>query len=139
MALEVQLVSPERVLFSGTASMVVCRVVGGGDIAFLTGHAPFIGALDIWPVKIVSESAEPVMVAAHGGFVEVSNDRVALLSDVAELAETIDVDRARRAHEAAEARLRAAPDDEDAEAALRRARVRIEVATGAVVPAAGGH
>ncbi|MBV8984761.1 MAG: F0F1 ATP synthase subunit epsilon, partial [Acidimicrobiia bacterium] len=43
--LQVELVSPERVLYSGQASFVRVRTVGGGEIAFLTGHAPFIGAL----------------------------------------------------------------------------------------------
>ena len=52
MALRVELVSPERILFTGDAEMVICRTIGGGDIAFLTGHAPFLGALDIWPVRI---------------------------------------------------------------------------------------
>ena len=51
---EAQLVSPERILYTGEATQVLCRTVGGGDIAFLTGHAPFIGALDIWAVKITT-------------------------------------------------------------------------------------
>ncbi|HWW44668.1 MAG TPA: ATP synthase delta/epsilon chain alpha-helix domain-containing protein, partial [Acidimicrobiia bacterium] len=63
----------------------------------------------------------------HGGFVEVSHDRVTILSDVAELASDIDLARARSAAERAEASLR---DNHDAEseAALRRAQVRIELA-----------
>ena len=43
--MQVELVSPERILFSGEADMVICRTVDGGDIAFLAGHAPFLGAL----------------------------------------------------------------------------------------------
>ena len=46
MSLQVELVSPERILYSGQADMVIARTVGGGEIAFLTGHAPFVGALD---------------------------------------------------------------------------------------------
>ena len=46
MTLRVELVSPEQVLYSGDASMVVARTAGGGDIAFLTGHAPFLGVLE---------------------------------------------------------------------------------------------
>ena len=46
MALQVELVSPERILYSGEADMVVCRTIDGGELAFLTGHAPFLGALD---------------------------------------------------------------------------------------------
>ena len=41
----VEVVSPERVLFSGEATMVITRTLGGGEIAFLAGHAPFLGAL----------------------------------------------------------------------------------------------
>ena len=41
----VELVSPEQVLFAGEATMVIARTLGGGDIAFLPGHAPFLGAL----------------------------------------------------------------------------------------------
>ena len=52
MPLVVELVSPERTLFSGDATMVRARTVGGGDIAFLAGHAPFVGALAISTVEI---------------------------------------------------------------------------------------
>jgi len=129
--LEVQLVSPERILYTGDASMVVCRTIGGGDIAFLTGHTKFIGALDIWPVRIKSEGGGEETFAVHGGFVEVSDDRVSILSDVAELPDQIDAGRARQARERAEQALREAADGTDeqreAEAALKRADVRIEV------------
>src|SRR4051812_21423323 len=127
--LEVQVVSPERILYSGQATMVICRTTGGGDIAFLTGHAPFIGALATWPVEVVAAEGPRQRVAVHGGFVEVSNDRVTLLSDVAELPEQIDVHRAERAKDAAEAALRTDAEDEEAKAALARAETRIDVAT----------
>jgi F-type H+-transporting ATPase subunit epsilon len=132
--LDVELVSPERILFSGQASFVRVRTVGGGEIAFLTGHAPFIGALDICAVKLITDGGAEQLVAVHGGFVEVSDDRVTILSDVAELAEDIDVARAQRAHETAEAAVRANPDDEEAQAALKRAEIRAEV--GSATPAA---
>jgi F-type H+-transporting ATPase subunit epsilon len=131
--LDVELVSPERILFSGQASFVRVRTVGGGEIAFLTGHAPFIGALEICAVKLISEGGAEQLVAVHGGFVEVSDDRVTILSDVAELAEDIDVGRAEQARSQAESDVRTNPDDEEAQAALKRAEIRIEVATS--VPA----
>jgi F-type H+-transporting ATPase subunit epsilon len=127
MTLEVQLVSPERILYTGEATMVVCRTIAGGDIAFLTGHANFIGALAVHPVRVLSNGSE-MIAAVHGGFVEVSNDRVTVLSDVAELPEHIDVDRARQAKEGAEARLRESSGDDDAAVALERAEVRLRVA-----------
>ena len=126
MPLEVQLVSPERILFSGEADMVVTRTLDG-EVAFLAGHAPFIGALGEHVARVHLSDGNVQRVAVHGGFVEVSANRCTLLSDVAELPDHIDVERARRAREAAEARLREG-DDTEAEAALRRAMVRLEVA-----------
>ena len=131
MSLQVELVSPERILWTGEADMVIARTVGGGDIAFLSGHAPFVGALDIGKVVVRPPQGDDELVAVHGGFIEVSNDRVTILSDVAEVASQIDVERARQAQERAEAALRAEHDVE-AEAALRRAEVRLSVAGGHV-------
>src|SRR5918999_1561285 len=70
-----------------------------------------IGVVRVKPVGGAAEEKA----AVHGGFVEVKNDRVTILSDVAELASQIDVDRARRALEAAERRAREM-DDAEAEA-----------------------
>lgn len=129
MPLQVELVSPERILFSGEADMVLTRTVDGGDIAFLSGHAPFLGALDVGMVKITLPGGKEERAAVHGGFVEVSNNTVTILSDVAELASQIDEARARRAQEEAERRV-AQGGDAEAEAALRRAHVRIAVVAG---------
>jgi len=128
MAFEAQLVSPERVLYTGQASQVLCRTVGGGDIAFLTDHAPMIGALDIWEVKITTTDNREEWFAVHGGFVEVSGDSVIILSDVAEAADQIDAERARAARERAESDLRSDPESDEAKAAVQRAHVRLEVA-----------
>lgn len=127
MTLHVEVVSPERILWTGEAEMVTARTIGGGDIAFLTGHAPFVGALDVGKVTVRPEDGPDELVAVHGGFVEVSNNRVTILSDVAELASQIDVVRAQAAADRAEAALRVEHDAE-AEAALRRANVRLAVA-----------
>ena len=125
-AMHVELVSPERILYSGDAEMVVVRTVDGGEIAFLSGHAPFLGALGEGMVRIKTSSGEEVA-AVHGGFVEVRDNRVTVLSDVAELSPDIDVERARRAKDAAESGASAGDDDKAAEAAaaLRRANTRL--------------
>ena len=136
MTLHVEVVSPERILWTGEAQMVLARTLGGGDIAFLTGHAPFVGALDVHTVVVRAEDGTDEVIAVHGGFIEVSHDRVTVLSDVAEVSSQIDVERARAAQERAEAAARAG-DDVEAEAALRRAHVRLEAATGA--SALGAH
>ena len=91
MAMQVELVSPERILWSGEAEMVIARTVGGGDIAFLPGHAPFVGALATGVLTIRPVSGTDEKVAVHGGFVEVSGNTVTVLSDVAEMASQIDV------------------------------------------------
>ena len=129
MALQVELVSPERILYSGEADMVIARTVGGGDIAFLPGHAPFVGALEIATATIRTTEGADELVAVHGGFVEVSNDIVTILSDVAELSSQIDVERAREAKDKAEQRLQA-DHDAEAEGAARRAHVRLAAAGG---------
>jgi F-type H+-transporting ATPase subunit epsilon len=128
MTLQVELVSPERILYSGEADMVIARTVGGGELAFLTGHAPFVGALDIATVTIRSSEGDEV-VAVHGGFVEVSSNTVTILSDVAELGSQIDVERARQAKDSAEERMRHDHDTE-AEGSARRAHVRLAAAGG---------
>ena len=127
MTMRIELVSPEQVLFEGEADMVVCRTLGGGDIAFLTGHAAFLGALAVWPVRVISTSGE-VVFACHGGFVQVDGTKVVILCDVAELIEQIEVPRAQAALARADAALQANPDDAAAQAAKLRAEVRIMVA-----------
>ncbi len=130
-AVEVQLVSPEQVLYTGEADMVVARTLSGGEIAFLRGHAPFLGALAPAPVRLILSGGGELGFAVHGGFVEVAHDRVIILSDVAELPEAIDVERARAAKARAEEALRHDPDDTEAGAALRRADLRLAVAPNA--------
>jgi F-type H+-transporting ATPase subunit epsilon len=127
--MEVELVSPERVLFSGEATMVVTRTLGGGDIAFQPGHAPFLAALTESHTRIYLEDGTVQDVAVHGGFVEVSNNKVSILSDVAELSADIDVERARRAIEQAEQHIEAEHNG-DAEASLRRAHARLAASGG---------
>lgn len=135
MPLHVEIVSPERVLYSGEGDMVVARAVSG-DIAFLPGHAPYVGALNVGPVRVILPQHGETAAAVHGGFVNVSNDRVIVLSDVAELSEQIDVERARAAKARAEAALKADDSDSEARAALERAETRLSVA-GAGSGAAG--
>jgi F-type H+-transporting ATPase subunit epsilon len=132
MALVVELVSPERVAYTGEAKMVICRTTTG-DIAFLPGHVPFIGVLATHFVRVLLVEGGEQVIAVHQGFVEVSppedgDTRVTILSDVCELAETIDVARAQEAKSRAEAALAADAEDVEAAAALRRAEVRLSVA-----------
>ena len=128
MPLTVELVSPEDMLFSGEADMVVARTKGGGDIAFQPGHVPFIGSLEVWSVDLVQGDGSRETIAVHQGFVSLANDKVTVLSDVAELASSIDVPRARDAKARAEASLGSDTEDNEAADALRRADLRLRVA-----------
>jgi F-type H+-transporting ATPase subunit epsilon len=125
--MHVEVVSPERVLFSGESTMVVTRTLGGGEIAFQPGHAPFLAALTENHTRIYLTDGGRQDVAVHGGFVEVSNNTVSLLCDVAELGQDIDVERARRAMDAAVLSL-SRIGDAAVEAALRRAHARLAAA-----------
>jgi F-type H+-transporting ATPase subunit epsilon len=123
----VEVVSPEQVLFSGEATMVITRTLGGGEIAFQAGHAPFLAALIENHTRVFMVDGSVEDIAVHGGFVEVSNNKVSILSDVAELGSRIDVDRAQAAKARAEAKLQ---HEHDAEAisALGRAHARLRAA-----------
>jgi F-type H+-transporting ATPase subunit epsilon len=128
-SIHVEVVSPERILYSGEATMVLTRTLGGGDIAFQANHAPFLGAITECVTKIYLAEGGVQDLAVHGGFVEVSNNRISILSDLAELSSEIDQERARRAMDRAEETMRQGHDAE-AEAALRRAHARINAAGG---------
>ena len=128
MPLHVELVSPERLLYEGESSEVLARTVEG-EIGFLPGHIPFVGTLLPGVVQVYTEGGIQ-RIAVHSGFIELANDHLTLLSDVAELAEDIDVDRARAALDRADAALGADGDDAEAAAAKARASARILAATG---------
>ena len=127
--MQVELVSPEKVVFSGEATQVITRTLGGGEIAFLPGHAPFLGALTENHTRITLADGSQLDVAVHGGFVQVGNNKVSILSDIAELGDQIDRPRAQAAAERAEASLRGEHDAE-AVAALSRAHARLNASGG---------
>lgn len=129
--MQVELVSPERITYSGEANKVLVRTVGGGDIEFLPGHVPFIGVLQVSAAKIVDGDNAEVF-AIHQGFVQISGDKVTILSDVSENKDDIDVARAQAAEQRAEAAVSADEEDAAAKAALRRAQIRLGVASGAL-------
>jgi F-type H+-transporting ATPase subunit epsilon len=159
---QINLVTPERILLDGMASEVILRT-GEGDVTFLAGHTPLVGTVRPGVVRVVRPEGDDVRIAVHGGFTQVEQNvgadgeegttgsRVTLLVGVAELAEEIDVDRARVALEAAEARVaelggtanrtpaegeEADPELVEAEAAVLRAQVRLEAVDATATSAA---
>jgi len=127
--LRVDVVSPERVLFTGEAKQVITRTIEGGEIAFLPGHAAFLGALTENHTRIYLADGSIQNLAVHLGFVEVGPDSVIILSDAAELEEDIDVVRARAAMARAEEQLRK-EHSSAVESDLRRAHARLSAAGG---------
>jgi F-type H+-transporting ATPase subunit epsilon len=126
-ALTVELVSAERKVWSGEANFVVARTLDG-ELGILPGHISLLGVLaEGFTVRITGgEAGDGIEATAHGGFLSVSNDVVTILTEVAELSNEIDVDRARAALERATA---GGGDDEVAsESAAARARARLAAA-----------
>ena len=126
--LDVELVSPEEVTYSGSAEMVIVRTVEEGDIAFQAGHVPFLGVLAPWSVDVLRSGGERDTFAVHRGFVEVSHNKVTILSDVSEAADEIDTIRAEAARQRAAEALAGDAEDVEAAAALERAELRLRVA-----------
>lgn len=138
-------VTPERILVEREVEAVMLRTVDG-EITFLAGHSPLVGVIVPGLVRLQAEDGSVERLAVHGGFVEVGDRGVTVLAPIAELATEIDVERARRALEQAEARLselqgsgRGSSEEQggqaDREVAAaeddrRRAQVRVEVAAG---------
>ena len=139
MAFTVELVSPEGSIFSGEATMVIARTAEG-ELGFQQGHVPFIGLLvGTGPVRVLLTDGKELDIAVHSGFVQVSGDVVTILSDVAELPDQIDVERARAALARAEAVLKTSPHDEEAHAAATRAKLRLQVAGASGRATAAAH
>ena len=124
MSLRVELVSPERIVYEGEAELVIARTTDG-EIGFQPGHVPFVGNLVSSVIRIALSDGGVQRIAVHSGFVEVSDNHVALLSDVAELAEDIDIERAKNALDRANEVLAGDSENEEASMALQRAEVRL--------------
>jgi F-type H+-transporting ATPase subunit epsilon len=119
--LVVNVVSAERSLWSGTAKSVVAKTPEG-EIGIMPGHEPVLALLVDSALRIEEADGTKMLVAVHGGFFSVDSNQVNVIAEIAELAEDIDLDRAKAALAAAQA-----ANEEDS-SALRRAETRITVA-----------
>jgi F-type H+-transporting ATPase subunit epsilon len=131
--LQLEVVTPERRLLSEQVNTVT--VPGrGGELGILPGHAPLISELQSG-VLSYDEDGTTFQLHVSGGFVEVNDDRVSVLAEVAERPDEIDADRARRAREIAEKRLSGQGgteiDIDRAQAKLMRNLVRLQLASAA--------
>lgn len=90
----VDIVSPEAVIWSGESSFIVARTTEG-EIGIQAGHEPLMGALTTGAVEVESDSGRTT-IAVHGGFIQVIDNTVTLLTDRAEIVQG-DVESAREA------------------------------------------
>ena len=139
--LQLEVVTPERHLVREQVNEVQMPGLQG-YLGLLPGHAPLITELGMGELSY-KKGAQSFHLSVIGGYAEVLADRVIVLADVAELAEGIDVDRARAARERAEKRL-ALPEDPEvdwarASLALQRSLLRLQVASKGGAAAVGAE
>lgn len=130
--IQLEVVTPERRVLAEEVSSVI--VPGrGGEMGILPGHAALISELQTG-VLTYTEGGSTEQLHVSGGFVEVNNDRVSVLAEVAERPEEIDTARARMAHDRTEKQLSSwsgtEEDFEKARAKLERSMVRLKLASG---------
>lgn len=126
---DLQIICPDRVFYEGKASMIELNTTEG-EVGIYKNHVPMTmivapGALTITEEKGTKEAA------VHAGFIEILQDRITVLAEVAEWPDEIDVKRAEEARIRAERRLSERSSGTDilrAETALSRAIARIYVA-----------
>lgn len=136
MTFHVELLMPDRSLWSGTARQVTAKTLDG-DIGVLTGHSPVFGILAegsmvsiLDPVADGADAsaeggAAEIRAAVSGGFLSVSDDRVSVLATHAQLATEVDASAVRRDLDAAVAQAgSAAAADESADVKYARALLR---------------
>jgi F-type H+-transporting ATPase subunit epsilon len=120
--LDVEVVSVDKLVWSGEATFVRARTVDG-EIGILPGHWDHLSVLVPGGVVDIREGETSTLAAVHGGFLLVHDNTVRILAETAELAEEIDVSRAQSSLERARD-----SDDEHAEEAAQRAEARLRAA-----------
>lgn len=129
MPIRCEIVSQDRMVFSGDADIVILPGVEG-EMGILPNHAPLLTALR-YGIIVVRKQGEEQYFTVAGGVAEVQPDQVTVLADAAENVMEINVQRAEAAKRRAEERLKAGvPQDSDEyfelQAALRRSNLRLE-------------
>ena len=129
--IQLEVVTPERRVLSESVDMVT--VPGwGGELGILPGHTPLISQLQTG-VLTYAQDGKNFQLHVSGGFVEVRDDHVSVLAEVAERPDEIDAARARLSRERLEKQLNAwtgtEEDFEIARAKLERSVVRLQLAS----------
>ena len=127
--LSIELVTGERVVYRQDDVDMVVAPGAEGTLGILPNHAALISLLDSGELR-VKKGAQEESLVVFGGFIEVVENRVIVLADTAERASEIDLERAEVARQRAEEAIRRQQDQidiADADAALRRAALRLRV------------
>ncbi len=129
---QLEVVTPERRVLSESVEMTTLPGLGG-ELGILPGHTPLISQLQTG-VLSYTKDGKTFQLHVSGGFIEVRDDHVSVLAEIAERPEEIDAARARLSREHVEKQLNAwtgtEEDFEKARVKLERALVRLQLATG---------
>lgn len=124
--LYLKVVTPDKLFFEGEIDMLVARTIEG-DVGILLNHSPLVTILDIGRL-VIKDGDERKIAACAGGYIDVRNNYITVVSDACEWEEEIDINRAERAKERASKRLEdKSTDTFKAELALKKAINRINV------------
>jgi len=130
MAIQLEIVTPERLAYSDTVDAVVLPG-SEGELGVLPHHAPLVSMLGVGELRIRKDGLEESF-AIVGGFVQVRPDKVVVMAETADLASEIDLERAHEARREAERALETGyhegADLAAARATLQQALLRIRVA-----------
>lgn len=122
--------TPDGLLFDGEVERVRVRMIDG-DVCLLAHHTDYVSAVGAGEASIAVADGQVRKAACIGGMLAMINNEASLIATTFEWAEEIDLDRAKRAREVAQARIAAAKNDDRelmlASAKLQRALVRINV------------
>jgi F-type H+-transporting ATPase subunit epsilon len=127
--LTVEIVTGERSVYKEDDVDMVVAPGADGTLGILPNHAPLISLLATGELRIKKGGQEESLVS-FGGFIEVVANKVLILADSAERVEEIDLARAEQSRAQAEEAIRnrqSTQDIAEAEAALRRAAVRLRI------------
>jgi len=103
--LELDIISPEKKVYSGKIKSVTIPGTKG-NFQVLYNHAPLISTIEIGIIKLVLTNDSTLVFTTSGGSAEVVSNKVLILADTVEPVESIDIERAKKAKERAEDRLK---------------------------------
>lgn len=125
-----QIVTPDKLFYDDDVDMIVVRTTEG-DMGILKGHTDYVAALDVGVIKIKKDGVFKEATIA-GGFIQIDKEKTTIVTEAAEWPGDIDIDRAERAKELAEAIINRKITDREidvAEIRLKKALNRLRLSS----------